>query len=238
MTPDGVNLVDENNARRGLLPLLKHVAYARGADAYEHFNKIRAADGKERNIRFACNRARQQRLAGAGRADHQDAFGNAATEFLKFFRVAQKLDELLHFVLCFLNTGDIAERNFIFVAGEHASLRFAEIKRALSGHADLLAKQEVKHEQKQGYWQKANQRLRQHVGFRLDGRLNADVGKLFLQIICEIQIDRGSKWHRLRRRRAHTLTDVSAAQGLRRPAILYHQLERIIFVVNDLFVFQ
>src|SRR5206468_3129051 len=182
--------------------------------------------------------ARQQRLAGAGRADHQDALGNAATELLKFFRVAQKLDELLHFILGFLNPSDIAERDFIFVTREHARLGFPEIKRAFSGHADLLAKQEVKHEQEQGYWQKANHRLRQHVGFRLDRGLNAGVGKLFLQIICEIQIDRGSKWHRLRRRRAHTLTDVSTAQGLRRPAILYHKLERIIFVANDLFVFQ
>ena len=67
----------------------------------------------------------------------------------EIFRVTQKLDELLHFVLCFLDTGDIAERDFVFVAGEHARLRFAEIKRAFPSHADLLAKQEIKHEQEQ-----------------------------------------------------------------------------------------
>src|SRR5204863_7580037 len=128
------------------------VAYARGADAYEHLNKLRTADGKERNIRFACNCARQECLTRARRPDHQDAFRNAATEFLKFFRVAQKLDQLLHFVLCFLNTSDIAERDFIFVTREHARLGFPEIKRAFSGHADLLAKQEVKHEQEQSDW--------------------------------------------------------------------------------------
>src|SRR5206468_7456909 len=152
MTPDGVNLVDEDDAGRGLLPLLKHVADTARADAYEHFNKVRAADGKERNIRFTRDGARQERLTGAGRSDHQHALWNAATEFLKFFRVTQKLDELLHFVLCFLNTGDIAEWDFIFVTGEHARLRLAAIKSAFSGHADLLAKQEVKHEQEQGDW--------------------------------------------------------------------------------------
>ena len=34
------------------------------------------------------------------------------------------------------------------------------------------------------------------------------------------------------------MADVGATQGLRWPAIFYHQLQRIIFVVDDLFVIQ
>src|SRR6266480_7043530 len=238
VAPDRVNLVDKYEARRGLFALLEHVADTACTDTDKHLNEIRAADRKEWDICFACDCARQQRLASARRADQQNAFWNATAELLKLFRVAQKLDQFLHFIFCFFDSGDVAKRDLVLVSREHARFRFAEIKRAFSGHADLLAKQEIEHEQEQGYWQKAHHGLREHVRFRLDRGLNAGVGKLFLQIICEIWIDRGSKRHRLRRRRAHSLADVRAAQCLRRPAILYHQLERIIFVVSNLLVFQ
>ncbi len=62
--------------------------------------------------------------------------------------------------------------------------------------------------------------------------------KLFLQVIREIQIDGGPERHRLSGRRTHPLADVRAAERLRGPAVLDHQLERIIFVVNDLLVLQ
>src|SRR5205814_5237138 len=153
---DGVNFVNENDARRGFFALLKHVADTTRPDAHKHFNKVRAADGEEGDVRLACDRAREKRLARARRADHQHALGNAAAEFLKFFRVAQKLDQLLHFIFGFLDAGHVAEGDLVFVAGEHARLRFAEVKRAFSSHADLLPKQEIKHEQEEGDRQETN----------------------------------------------------------------------------------
>src|SRR5437773_8786127 len=83
VTAHGVNFIDENDARRGFLALLEHVADTRRADADEHFDEIRAANGEERDVCFARDRARQQRLARAGRANHQNAFWNTAAEFLK-----------------------------------------------------------------------------------------------------------------------------------------------------------
>src|SRR6266498_3977014 len=150
MTSNGVNLVDEYDARSGFLALLEHVADARGADPDEHFNEIRATDRKEWHIGFPRDGARQKCLAGAGRADQENALGNAAAEFLKFFRIAQELDQLLDFILCLLDAGDIAKRDFVLVPGQHARFRFAEIERAFPGHADLLAKQKIKHEEEQG----------------------------------------------------------------------------------------
>ena len=236
MTPDCVNLVDENDAGRRFLALLKHIAHARCADADKHLNEVRAADGKEGDVRLARDGAREQCLTSARRPDHQDAFWNASAEFLKFFRIAQKLDELLHFILCFLDSGDIAKCDFIFVAGEHARFRFPEVKRTFPGHADLLAKQEIKHQQEKSDRQKTDHGLRKHVRFSLDGGLNTGCRELLLQIVCESQIDRGSKWHLLGRRRSGSLADISAAQRLGRAAVFYHQHERIVFVVNDLFI--
>src|SRR4030095_8381825 len=143
-----VNFVDENDARRGFLSLLKHVANTRSADADKHLHEIRAADGEKRHVSFTGDGARQQGLASAGRADHQHALGNTATEFLKFFRIAQELDQLLNFVLGFLHAGHVAKRYLVFVTGEHARLGFAKVQRALAGHPDLLAEQEIEDQKK------------------------------------------------------------------------------------------
>src|SRR5260370_36101409 len=134
-----VNFVDENDARRGLLSLLKHVADARGTDADEHLHEIRAADGEERHVSFTREGASQQGLASARRADHQHALGNTATEFLKFFRVGEKLDQFLHFVLGLLHARHVAKLDLVSVTREHARLGFTEVQRALAGHPDLLA---------------------------------------------------------------------------------------------------
>src|SRR6478736_9342774 len=143
VTPYRVDFVDENDAWRGFLSLLKHVADARGADTDEHLHEIRAADGEERHVSFTRDGARKQGFASAGRADHQHALGNTATEFLKFLGITQKLDQLLHFVLGFFHAGHVAERDPVFVAGEHSRLGLAEIERAFAGHADLLSEEEI-----------------------------------------------------------------------------------------------
>src|SRR5207248_249975 len=122
--------------------------------------------------------------------------------------------------------------------GEHARFRFPEVEGAFASHADLLAEQKVEHEQKKSDRQKTDHGLGKHVGFSFDGWLNAGGSELLLQITRESQIDRGSKRNLLRRRRTHSLANISATQGLRRPAVLDHQLERIIFVGDDLFVLQ
>src|SRR4029450_9147440 len=111
MTTYRVDFVDENDARRGFLALLEHVAGARGADAHEHFNEIRAADGEERHVSFTRDGARQQSLASAGRPDHQHALGNTAAKFLKFFLITQELDQFLHFVLGFLYARHVSKRD-------------------------------------------------------------------------------------------------------------------------------
>ena len=168
MAADRVDFVDENDAGRGFLALLEHVAHAAGADADEHLDEVRAADGKERHVRFAGDGAGEQGLAGAGRADQQHAFGNAAAEFLKLLRVAQELDQFLHFVLRFLDAGDVLKGDLVLVARQHARLRFAEIERAFAGHADLLAEKEIENEQEERDRQEADDGLGEDI------RLGAD----------------------------------------------------------------
>ena len=67
-----VELVDEDERGRVLARLAKQLAHARGADADVQLDEVRARDREERRARLARERARQQRLAAARRAEQQD----------------------------------------------------------------------------------------------------------------------------------------------------------------------
>src|SRR5438105_1111070 len=97
MAPDRVDLIDEDDARRILLALFKQMADAAGADAHKHLDKIRSGDREERHVRFAGDRAGEQRLSGPRRADQQHAFWNPAAKLLEFLRLAEEFDDLLQF---------------------------------------------------------------------------------------------------------------------------------------------
>src|SRR5438874_4663612 len=236
MAADRVNFIDENNAGRGFLALLKHVSDTASADADKHLNEIGTANREEWDISLAGDGAGEQSLAGARGPDQKHAFGNAPPEFLKLLRITQKLDQLLHFILSFLDSGDVAESNFIFVASQHARFGFAEVQGAFAGHADLLAEQEIENEEKERDGEKTKNGLGEQVRFGADGRLNAGTGKSLLQIGTEIQIDNGAKLHRLFGAGGlfAVITDESPG-GL---AFLNEQGNWEVFVANDLLVIE
>ena len=144
MTADRVDFVDEDDAGRILLGLLEHVAHAACADADEHLDEVRAGDREERHIGFAGDRARDQRLAGAGRADQQHAARNASAEPLEFGGVAQEFDDLLQILLGFVDARDVVERDAAMRLGQQLGARLAEAHR-LAGAALHLARQENPH---------------------------------------------------------------------------------------------
>ncbi|OIQ64964.1 hypothetical protein GALL_534830 [mine drainage metagenome] len=122
----GVDLVDEHDTRRVFLRLLEHVAHTACAHAHEHFHEVRARDGEERHARLARNRARQQRLTGAGRANKQRALGNLAPQTAELLRVAQELDDLLKLLLCLINPRHVVKRHPALLFGQQLGPAFAE----------------------------------------------------------------------------------------------------------------
>jgi hypothetical protein len=51
--------------------LFEKVAYARGAQPADHFDKLGPVHGQEGNVRLVRHRLRQHRLAAPGRSQHQ-----------------------------------------------------------------------------------------------------------------------------------------------------------------------
>ncbi len=109
LAADRVELVDEDDRGRGLLGLLEEVAHAAGADADDHLDELRRRDREERHVGLAGDGARQQRLAGAGRAGEQDALGDHRAEAAVPVRVAQEVDDLDELVLGLVDAGDVVE---------------------------------------------------------------------------------------------------------------------------------
>ena len=75
---DGVELVDEDDRRRGRLGLGEEVAHAARADADDHLDELRGREREERHVGLARDGPGEQRLAGARRPREQHAAGDRA----------------------------------------------------------------------------------------------------------------------------------------------------------------
>ncbi|OIQ67461.1 hypothetical protein GALL_509590 [mine drainage metagenome] len=144
MPADRVDFVDEDDAGRILLGLFEHVPDTRGADADKHLDEVRARDGEERHIGFARDRARDQRLAGTGRADQQYTARNPPAEPLVLSGIAQEFDDFLQILLGLVDAGDVLKRHAAVRLGQHLGARLAEPHR-LAGTALHLPRQEDPH---------------------------------------------------------------------------------------------
>ena len=94
---DRVDLVEKDNAWRGLLRLLEHLAKPRLALPVQPVHDFGSADGEKGRLGFAGHGARQQRFAAAGRTVEQDALGRVDAEAAEDLRIPQRqLDHLAH----------------------------------------------------------------------------------------------------------------------------------------------
>ncbi len=121
---DGVELVDEDDARAVLPGVLEHPPDAGGADAGVHLDEVRAAGVDERHAGFTGNRARQQRLAGPRRPDEQHALRDAAADGRVARRLAQEVDDLADLGLRLVHAGHVRERDHVARRIGHPALAF------------------------------------------------------------------------------------------------------------------
>ena len=188
LAADGVDLVDEDDAGRVLLGVLEHVAHARRTHADEHLDEVGTRNAEERHLGLAGDRLGQQRLAGAGRADQQQAARNAAAEFLEFLRVFQEVDDLLDFFLGFVAAGHVGEGNGVVVLVQHARLALAEAERAALATALHLAHEVDPHADQQQHRAPADEQGHQQRAFlaRLDVELDAVVDQVTDQAAIQV----------------------------------------------------
>ena len=94
-TTEGIQFVDENNARGTGARLIKQVPDPGRANTDEHFNKLGPTDGEKRYPGFTGNRPRQECLPGTRWSHQQNTLGYVSTQSSVLFRLFEKRHYLL-----------------------------------------------------------------------------------------------------------------------------------------------
>src|SRR5207302_7497606 len=89
VTTNGVDFVDEDDARSMGFALLEQIAHSARADSDEHLDKIGSRHREKWSPGFTSDRARQQSLAGAGWSDEQRTLGQASAKLGELLRIFQ-----------------------------------------------------------------------------------------------------------------------------------------------------
>src|ERR1022692_2468498 len=189
MAADGVDFVDEDDAGSVLLALLEQVAHAAGAYAHEHLHEVRTGDGEERHAGLAGDGARQQRLAGAWRADQQHALGNTSAQLLKLLRLGQEFDDFLQLLLGLFHARDVPEGHLLLLWGMQARAALAEAERLVAA-ALHLPHHEDPERQQQDERRRLHQQREPWIGV---GVLNLDFDAVLLQQIVNGRIVGGDE---------------------------------------------
>ena len=144
LAADGVDLIDEDQARAVFLGALEQVAHPAGTHAHEHLHELRAGEGEEGHAGLTGDGLGQQGLAGAGRAHQQNPFGNLGAHGGEALRGLEEGHHLLEVLLGLLHPGHVVELHAGFGLHGKASLGLAELHRLArtTGHAIAAASQE------------------------------------------------------------------------------------------------
>ena len=116
-----INFINEDDAGRIFLGIVKHVSNPGRAHTDEHFNKIGTGNREKRNLGFTRNSLGEQSFASTRRADQQQATRNTSAKLLEFGGIFQKINHFLDFFLGFVAACNIGECHGIGRFVKHAS---------------------------------------------------------------------------------------------------------------------
>ncbi len=144
----GIDLVDEDDAGAALPGLLEQVPHAGGAHADEHLHEVGTGDGVEGHPGLTGDGARQEGLAGAGRAVEQDAARDLRPQFVVAAGVLEEVLDLMELRDGLVGAGDIGEGVGRHVAGQFLGLGAAEAEQSAAGlHAGEEEEEQAEQQQ-------------------------------------------------------------------------------------------
>ncbi len=83
LTTDGINLINEDDARRIAFGLFKKVADAGSADTNKHLHEFGAGDGEEGYSCFTGDGTREKGFTGSGITDQKHTLRDAGAQCLE-----------------------------------------------------------------------------------------------------------------------------------------------------------
>eukprot|EP00760_Papus_ankaliazontas_P018047 PhM_4_TR17420/c3_g1_i1/m.78050 len=106
---EGIDLVDEDDARRVGLGRLEQLAHTRGTDTDVNLHEFTSRARNEVDLGLARDGTREHRLADAGNAGEEDALRHRRPEALEGVGVSEEVDHLLHLVLGLRHARNVSE---------------------------------------------------------------------------------------------------------------------------------
>jgi hypothetical protein len=109
LTPNGIQLIDENEARGVLFRILKEISNPRGTDTHKHFHKLGSANAKKRHPSFSSHCPGQQGFPCTRRPYQEDALGDFRPQIIELLGVFEKLYDLDQFLFGLIHSGHMVE---------------------------------------------------------------------------------------------------------------------------------
>mmetsp|Transcript_3420 Transcript_3420/g.5643 ORF Transcript_3420/g.5643 Transcript_3420/m.5643 type:complete len:320 (+) Transcript_3420:2563-3522(+) len=107
LTSNGINLIDENNARSILLGLGENITDTGSTHSNKHLNELGTGDGDEGNSSLTSDGLGKKSLTCSGRTIQDNSSGNSAPVLRVNLRLLQKVNNLSQFQLGSITSGDI-----------------------------------------------------------------------------------------------------------------------------------
>ena len=106
---DGIDLVDEDDARGLGLGLLEQIPDAGRSDSDKELNELGGGAGEERRSGLSGDGLGDQGLSGSRRSDQERSLGDLSSELGVLLRVLQEVDQLLELQLGVVAPGDVGK---------------------------------------------------------------------------------------------------------------------------------
>ena len=166
---DGVDFVDEDDARSVSLALFEQIANATGADADEHLHEVGARHREERTTGFTRDSAGKQCFARSRRTDQQRTLRQATAKLGELLRILQEFDDLLELVFRFVHAGDVLERHLFLRARRELGFALPKRQRLVAAALHLAHEEDPEADHQQNGCPRKQKRA-PRVGARLAGR--------------------------------------------------------------------
>ena len=111
LPPDGINLINEDNAGRLGLGLLEEVAHPGGTDTDEELDELRGRAGEEGHPSLPSDGTREEGLPSPRRTNEEAPLGDLGSERGVLIGVLKEINDLLQLELGLVRTSDVEERD-------------------------------------------------------------------------------------------------------------------------------
>jgi hypothetical protein len=109
LSADGINLINEDDARGLGLGLLEEIPDPGGTDTDEELDELGGGAGEEWDPGLAGDGTREESFTGARRADEEASLGDLGSERGVLVGVLEEIDDLLQLELGLVGAGDVEE---------------------------------------------------------------------------------------------------------------------------------